>query len=135
MGWIEFESFGVFCPCFDDEFIGRQTLESFEPAGIVVCVDEVGEMGFELLMAIVVVALDGGFFNRPVHSLDLSVGPRVLDFGQAVFDAVLAASHVKHVRHVGGCRPIRVARREGELDAIVRQNGVDLIGNRRDQGF
>lgn len=67
MGWIEFESFGVFCPCFDDEFIGRQTLESFEPAGIVVCVDEVGEVGFELLMPVVMVALDGGFFDRPVQ--------------------------------------------------------------------
>ena len=43
MGWIKFESFGFFCLCVHDEFVGRQTLESFEPAGIVVCVDEVGE--------------------------------------------------------------------------------------------
>ena len=126
---------GFFCPCFHDEFVGRQTLESFEPAGIVVCVDEVGEVGFELLMPVVMVALDGGFFDRPVHALDLSVGPRVLDFGQAVLNAVLAASHVEHMHHRGGCQSTRVARREGELDAIVRQNGVDLIGNRPDQGF
>ena len=71
MVWIEFESFGFFCPCFDDEFIGRQTLESFEPAGIVVCVDE--EMGFELLMAIVVVALDDGDWPAPSGSLDYFV--------------------------------------------------------------
>ncbi len=124
MGWIEFESFGFFCPCFHDEFVGCQTLESFEPAGIVICVDEVGEVGFELLMPIVMVAFDNGFFDRPVHALDLSIGPRVLDLGQAVFDAVLAASDVKHVRHIGGCRPIRVARREGELDAIAPAEGL-----------
>ena len=31
------------------------------------------ERGFELLMPVVMVALDGGFFDPPVHALDLSV--------------------------------------------------------------
>jgi hypothetical protein len=46
-----------------------------------ICVDEVVEVTFELLMAIVVVSLDSGFFDGPVHSLNLAVSPRVPDLG------------------------------------------------------
>ena len=42
---------------------------------------------------------------------------------------------VEHVRHVSCRRAVRVARREGELDAVVGENGVDFVGNGRDQGF
>jgi hypothetical protein len=59
----------------------------------------------------------------------------MLDLGQVVRDPLFAAAHVEHVHHIGGCGAICVARREGELDAIVGENGVDLIGNRLDQGF
>ena len=40
----------------------------------------------------------------------------------------------KHVRHVTRRRTIGVSRREGELDAIVGENGVDLVWHGRDQG-
>lgn len=36
---------------------------------------------------------------------------------------------------VSCCRTVRVARREGELDPIVGENRVDLVGNSRDQSF
>ena len=37
------------------------------------------------------------------------------------------------VRHVGGCGTIGVARRKGELDAVIRQNSVDRVGHSGDQ--
>ncbi len=76
-------------------------------------------MRFELLVAIVVVAFDGGFLDGAVHPLDLTVCPWMLDLGQPVLDAILLATHVEHMRHVSGCGAICVAWREGELDAIV----------------
>ena len=68
------------------------------------------EVGFELLVAVVVVALDGGFLDRAVHPLDLAIGPGMLDLGQAVLDAVFPAAHVEHVGDVlSGWRRRRIA--------------------------
>jgi len=49
----------------------------------------------ELIVALVVVAFDGCFFQGPVHALDLPVGPRMIGLGQSMLDAVLAASHAE----------------------------------------
>lgn len=48
-------------------------------------------------MAVVVVSLDRRFLERPVHPLDLSVGPGVLDPGQPVFDLMRVADPVEDV--------------------------------------
>ena len=77
-------------------------------------------------MAVVVVTFDSRFLDRSVHSLDLAVGPGMLDFGEPVFDPVLTATHVKHVRDVSGRRAIGVARRERELDAVAPTEGVSF---------
>ena len=129
MDWIEFESVGFFCPDFADVLVGGETFESLETPSVVVGVDEVCEMALELPMAVVVIALDGGFLDGAVHALDLTVRPRMFDFGQPVLDPVLATAHVEHVRHVSGRGTVGVTRREGELDAIVGENGVDFVGN------
>ncbi len=81
MDWIYVESFWFFCPGFGDEFIGCETFECLEPSAEIIGIDEVCEMTFELLMTIVVVSLNGGLLDRSVHSLDLSVGPWMSDFG------------------------------------------------------
>ena len=57
----------------------------------------------------------------------------MVDLGEAVVDAVLSASHVEHVGHVSGSWTICVARRQTELDAIIGQDGVDLVWNSGDQ--
>ncbi|MDB5578151.1 MAG: hypothetical protein JWR80_3327 [Bradyrhizobium sp.] len=134
MGWVECESFGFGCPDFADVFEGREVFEGLETAPIIVGVDEVVEMGLELPMAIVMVAFDGGLLDRAVHPLDLAVSPWMPDFGEPMLDAVLVAAHVEHVRHVPRCGTIGVARREGELDAVIGQDGVNLVRHRSDQG-
>jgi len=81
----------------------------------------------KLLVAVVVVALDGRFLDGPVHALDLPVGRRALDLGQAVLDAVFAATHVEHMRHVERGRTIGVTGWERKLNAVVGQHGVDFV--------
>ena len=102
-------------------------------------------------MVIVMVSFDRGFLDGPVHAFDLSVGARVLGFGQAVLDPVLQAQiskgPIEHVGHVGGCGSVFISWREGELDTpfdclpaavaqdrIVGQHSVDCIGHCFDQG-
>jgi hypothetical protein len=80
------------------------------------------------------VAFDRGFLDRPVHPFDLAVGPGMLDLGEPMLDPVLAAAHVEHVGHVGCRGAIGVARRKGELDAVIGQHRVDLVGYGLDQG-
>ena len=81
MGWIESESFWFICPGFNDGLVWCEALECLQPSAKVIRIDEVVEVVFELLMAIIVVSLDGGFLDGAVHSLDLAVGPWMPDFG------------------------------------------------------
>ena len=81
------------------------------------------------------VASDGRFLDRAVHALDLAIGPGMLDLGQPMFDAILLAAHIEHMCYVSCRRAVRVARRESELDPIVGENRVDLVGDSRDQSF
>ena len=85
-------------------------------------------------MAVVVVTLDGRLLDGPVHSFDLTVGPGMVDLGAAVFDAMLAAADFEHVRHEPSGRAVGVARWQAELDAVVGQDGVDLVRHGYDKG-
>jgi hypothetical protein len=58
----------------------------------------------------------------------------VVHLGEPVLDTVLAAAHVEHVRDVAGSGTVSVARRQPELDAIVREHRVDFVRHSRDQG-
>lgn len=89
----------------------------------------------ELLVTIVVEALDGRVLDGSVHPLDLAVGPGMIDAGEVVLDAVLGAAQVEHVGQVAGGGPVGVARRQAELDAVVGEHGADAIGYSGDEGF
>ena len=84
-------------------------------------------MGSQLIVAVVVEALYRGVLDRPVHSLDLTVRPRMVGFGQAMLDPVGLADHVEaHWPRVDG---VPVPGLLGELDAIIGKNRVDLVGH------
>ena len=85
-------------------FVRREAAQGLEPAGMVVGIQEELQMRSELLVAVVVVALDGGVLEGSVHALDLTIGPRVIGLGQAVLDLVLAADPVEHMQAVTGGR-------------------------------
>ncbi|MEA2262597.1 MAG: hypothetical protein QOJ51_5422, partial [Acidobacteriaceae bacterium] len=73
MDGVESKSIRFFLPAFADELIGREAAESLEPFGEVVSGDEVAEVGSQLVVAVVVVALNRGLFDGAVHALDLAV--------------------------------------------------------------
>jgi len=79
-------------------------------------------------VVIVVEALDGGILDGPVHALDLSVGPWMLNPGEPVLDAVLVADPVEDV-----VESVFVAGLIGELDAVVGQHRMDGVGSGCDE--
>src|ERR1700690_2118795 len=95
---IEDESLGLSCRGLADVFIGRETLQGLQSASEVVSSDEVGEMVAELLVALVVEAVDRCFLDGPVHPFDLTVCPRVLGLGQTMVDIVLGAGKLEGMR-------------------------------------
>ena len=133
MGWIEDKSVWLGCPDFADVFEGCEALEGLEPPPIIICVDAVVEVGGQLGVAVVMVSFDGRLLDRPVHPFDLAVSPWMLDLGEPVFAPVFFAPHVEHVGHICGCGAVSVTRRDGELDAIVSQDGVDFVWHGFDQ--
>ena len=94
----------------------------------------------QLVVVLVVEALDGRVLDRAVHALDLAVGPRVVRLGQPVLDPVCLADHVE--AHRPGVDGVPVAGLLGELDAprhclsdrwrsngSIGQDRVDLVGH------
>ena len=110
-----------------------ETFEGLEAFGVVVGIDEVFEVLTKFVVSGVVVAFECGLPECRVHPFDLSVGPRMVRFGERGFDAVFPAAHVEHVGDVPGCGAVFVTQRKGELDAIVCKDGVDLVGNGFDE--
>ncbi len=64
---------------------------------MIVGVDEDLKVLAKLVMAIVMIALDGGVLDGAVHPLDLAVGPRIVRLGEPVFDTILMAGLVQAV--------------------------------------
>ncbi len=85
-------------------------------------------MLLELVMAFIMIAFDRCVLDRPVHPLDLPIGPGMVDFGQPVFDFVFIADPVEDMP--GG---VFVPGLVGELDTVVGQNRVDRVGNGLDK--
>ncbi len=86
-------------------------------------------MILELLVAVVVVAPDGGFLDGAVHPFDLTIGPRVIGLGEAVLDAVAPAGAIEGVAAPPGGWSLAILWQVGELDAVVGEHDMDLIGN------
>jgi hypothetical protein len=97
---------------FADGFVGCEALEGLQSSAEVVGLDEIGEVPAELVVGVVVEALDGCFLDSPVHAFDLAVGPRVSWFGEPVVDVGSGHRRIRkhaqetahHDRWRGGCR-------------------------------
>src|SRR5436309_212403 len=60
MDRIENESSGLFCPGTADVFVRGKAFQDLETTGEVVSSDKVDQVGSELVVAVVVIAVDGG---------------------------------------------------------------------------
>ena len=124
---VENESVWLGCPDLAHVVVRRKAAEGLEPAREVVGYHEVREVGAKLVMVLVVEAFDRRFLDGTVHSLDLAIGPRVVWLREAVLDTVGLANHVE--AHGPGRDGVAVPGLLGELNAVVGENGVDLIGH------
>ena len=84
-------------------------------------------MRSQLVVGFVVEACYSRVLGRYFHSLDLTVGPRMLELGQAVLYPVGFADHVE--THWPGIDGVAVPGLLGELDGVIGENGVDPIGH------
>src|SRR6476660_973637 len=98
------ESPRLVCPSFADVLVGSEPPQGLEALSEVVGVEEGFEVLSELLVGLVVIAPNGGFLEGAVHPLELTGGPGMVRFGEAVRDTMLAADGVEHVQRVAGRR-------------------------------
>ena len=103
----------------------REVFECFEPSCKIVSCDKVFEMDAQLFMIIVVIPLECGVLDCLVHSLDLTICPWIVGFGQPMLNPVRVTDHVKTHRPRMCC--VSVSGLLGKLDAIVGEDGVDVI--------
>ena len=73
-------------------------MEGLQTLGGVVGSDEVDEVFTQLVVVLVVEAFDRRILDRPVHPLDLTVGPGMLWLGGSVIDIVSGAGVLEGVR-------------------------------------
>jgi len=117
-----------FLPAITDVFIGTSALQGLEPFGKIVRLQEHLQVLSQFLMAAVKVAIDRHLFDAPVHAFDLPIRPRMIWFGQAMFNAMRFTYFIK----------LQLAfpplpRLMGKLGAIVGQDGMNFVGNGCDQ--
>ena len=90
-------------------FIWRKPIEGLQAPGVIVGVEEVGEVTPELIVECIVEAPHRRVFDRPVHSLDLSVGPWVTHLCQPVLDPVFLTAHGEHVGDEARSRTVPIS--------------------------
>jgi hypothetical protein len=85
-------------------------------------------MRLQLVMGLIVEAFGRGLLDRPVHALDLTMGPWMTNLGESMRNALHPTNTVK------GDTPIAFRSLPfGELNAVVDQQGVNGVGRRLDQ--
>ncbi len=84
----------------------------------------------KLGMVAIVVALNGGLFDGAIHALDLPICPRMLDFGEPMFNVELAAHTVKDVL-ASEAMTFLIS----ELNAVVREHSMNGIWRYRCKGI
>lgn len=110
------ESLRLGCPDFADVFVRGETLQGLEALAELVSIYEVNKMGFELLVAVVVLAFDGGVLDRSFDAFDLAIYPGMFDLGQPVFE--IGASYLAdqiHPNHSPTPFPASQGQRKGTL--------------------
>jgi hypothetical protein len=81
-------------------------------------------MLLQVVMGLRVILFHGGLFERTVHPFDLAIGPRMVGFGQPRINPILLADAIKDM-----VKGVDIALAIGELDAIISEHRVDLIGD------
>ena len=133
MDRIKSKTCGLLSPAFADVLIGSQASEGLEAFGVIVGSDEIEKMSTQLGVVVVVVSLDGSFFDGSIHALDLPIGPGMVGFSQTMFDAETKARAIKRMSAQLGRRTSAILGQIGELNSVVSKYGMDTIRHGREQ--
>ena len=87
----------------------------------------------QLVVVVVVEAFDGRLLDRSVHSFNLTIGPRVVWFRQAVLNLVGLTDHVEP--HLPRICCVPVSGLLCELDAVIGEDRVDAVRHSLKQMF
>ena len=128
MAWSSGKPVRLFLPAFDEVFIRGEAFERFETCHKMISHQESLQMLFEVVVGLIGVFLHGGVVARAAHAFDLAIRPGVVGCGQPMGDPTLLTDTIAHVKE---CGLITLA--VGELDAMIGQDSVDLIGYSGDQ--
>src|SRR5438874_2520071 len=132
---IESEPFRLFCPELTNPLKRREAAKALETLRKVVRIEEGGDMRAKARVGRVEEPSDRGVLDRAIHPFDLTVGPRMVEFREAMVDAVLGAGEVKVMRTkplTGGEHRLNLAdtpasTRRREFKAVVGEHGVDPV--------
>lgn len=124
-GWGSVKDTRIFAPLGAHKFVGRASLERFEALGNKISPQKGLQVGVERFGGGVLIALDRGRFQRPVHALGLAVGPGMSRFDETVREAVLVADLVEDV-----AAAVPVVGQVAELPAVSGEHGVHLLRHR-----
>ena len=100
-------------------------------------------MAAQLIVAVIVVTPDSGFFQRSVHLLDLTVRPGMFGLCETVIDIVCVTRPFEGVRpdDFASCQAFFDFLSRGtdiawcrEVRAVIRKNRVDFVRHGRNQG-
>ena len=81
-------------------------------------------------LRLIIIPMDSRILNRFIHSLDLSICPRMRCESELVLDSIFFTNSIENMRQ----RPV-VPSLIRELHAVVRQNCVNFVRNLLDQVF
>jgi hypothetical protein len=81
-------------------------------------------MLFQVVMGLAVILFHGVVFERAVHAFHLTIRPGMVGFGQPMVDGILITDAIKDM-----VKCLYIALAGGELDAVIGQHGVDLVGH------
>src|SRR5580704_13578999 len=129
---VDNEGGWVFRPDITDGLEGSSPSKRFEVLGEVVGSDESVEMSLQAVEGLVMEGWHGGVFDSSGHRLGLAIAPRAVGLGELVGDVVLAADAIEGMQAVTGCRTRAIAGLVGKGDAVVGQDGVQLVRESRD---
>jgi hypothetical protein len=125
---IDGKAFWLLLPALTDVRRGGEPFQRFEPLGEVIGHQQGVQMCLEVVMSLVMIVFHGGVFAGTLHAFDVAIGPGMMGLRQPRVGGVLLADAVNDLVERG-----LLALPVGELHAVVRQDGVDLVGHGSDQ--
>ena len=89
------EALWVFFPDTSHVLVRSEATEHLQSTSVIVGIDEELKMLPKLVVAGIVVALDGGILDRAIHPFHLAIGPRMVGLGQSMLDAVFTTDLIE----------------------------------------